>query len=319
MSTENVILAIDTSNYTTSVAILDENGGIVANIKKLLSVKAGERGLRQSDAVFSHTVNIPELMKAAAPCLKDKRILAVGVSERPRNQEGSYMPCFLVGVSVAEGIAASLGVPLYRFSHQCGHIMAAVLSSGREELLNSPFAAFHVSGGTTELVRVTDKGDSFDAELLGGTADLNAGQIIDRIGVYMGLGFPSGAEMERLALRNIGKIPNKKLSVVGLNANLSGLENLAKKLYDDTNDKLLTSAFVFDYLGRALIALSKAYEEQYGKTSFVYAGGVMSNSIIKRMLSEEFTAYFAEPVLSSDNAVGTAALALRAYKKENKV
>ncbi len=316
MANEKVILAFDTSNYTTSVAIMSEDGFLLANIKKLLTVKAGERGLRQSDAVFLHTVNIPQLIREAGAILCNKEIIAVGVSERPRNQDGSYMPCFLVGVAIAESISASLGVPLFKFSHQCGHIMAAVHSSGKYELLSSPFAAFHVSGGTTELVRVTDKGDGFDAELLGGSSDLNAGQIIDRVGVYMGISFPSGQEMERLALKNDNKIPKKKLSVNELYLNLSGLENLSKGLYDTTGDKSLTAAFVFDYIGRALIALSERYEEKYGRTSFIYAGGVMSNSIIKQMLSERFTAYFAEPALSSDNAVGIAALTLRAYKKE---
>ena len=317
MSKENVILAFDTSNYTTSIALLGESGEIIANIKRLLSVKVGERGLRQSDAVFNHTVNIPELMKEVETALDGRKIVAVGVSEKPRNREDSYMPCFLVGVACAKSVASSLGVPLFRFSHQCGHIMAAILSSGAESLLCSPFAAFHVSGGTTELVRVKAEEDAFDCELLGGTNDLNAGQVIDRIGVYMGLGFPAGAEMERLALLCNNTVPKKKISQSGLSVNLSGLENLAKALYDESGDKSLTAAFVFDYIGRALVALSEKYEEMFGQSSFVYAGGVMSNSIIKNMLSGRFRAYFAEPRLSSDNAVGVAALTLRAYKREN--
>lgn len=317
MADKDIVLAVDTSNYTTSVALLGTDGELIANIKRLLTVKEGERGLRQSDAVFSHTVNIPEIMRSLAPLIEGKRVVAVGVSERPRNQEGSYMPCFLVGVSVAESLSATLGVPLYRFSHQCGHVMAALYSAGAEHLLSSPFAAFHVSGGTTELVRVKDGGYGFDVDLLGGTADLNAGQIIDRIGVYMGLSFPAGQAMEKLALSNLLPIPKRKISVSGLSANLSGLENMAKELYNKSGDKSLTAAFVFDFLGRTLISLSEGYEKEYGRSTFVYAGGVMSNSIIKKMLSERFSAYFAEPALSSDNAVGVAALSLRAYKKEN--
>ncbi len=313
---EEVILALDTSNYTTSVAVMTADGEVLANIKRLLSVKEGERGLRQSDAVFAHTVNLPVLMREAEKILSGKRIIAVGVSVRPRSVEGSYMPCFLVGLSVAESISVALGVPLYKFSHQSGHIMAAIHSSGKYELLDSSFAAFHISGGTTELVRVTDNEGDLLAELLGGTADLNAGQIIDRVGVYMGLSFPSGAEMESLALLNNKKIPSRKLSVSDMSVNLSGLENLAKKLYDDSYDKSLTAAFVFDYIGRAVIAMSENYENRYGRSPFIYAGGVMSNSIIKNMLKEKFTAYFAEPALSSDNAVGVAALTLRAFKKE---
>ena len=130
-----VILGIDTSNYTTSVAIMSIDGELIANIKRPLPVKVGERGLRQSDAVFAHIKNIPSAMEEARSYLDGATVVAVGVSERPRNVEGSYMPCFLTGVAVAESVATATGVPLYRFSHQCGHIMAALYSSGRTNLL----------------------------------------------------------------------------------------------------------------------------------------------------------------------------------------
>ena len=311
-----VTLGLDTSNYTTSLAILDVSGELVANLKCPLRVKEGERGLRQSDALFAHTVNLPELMKRAAEYLSDSEIVAIGVSEKPRNAEGSYMPCFLAGVSAAEGMALAAKTPIYRFSHQCGHIMAALYSSGAYHLLGREFAAFHISGGTTELVRVNPCDNGFATELLGGTLDLNAGQVIDRVGVAMGLAFPAGAQMEKLALENDKKIPKRKVSISGMSVNVSGLENLALKLYSESCDKSLTSAFVFDYISNAIILMSEAYEEKYGKTEFVYAGGVMSNSIIKKALGERFTAYFAEPVLSADNAVGIAELARRRYLGE---
>lgn len=314
--TDKIILGIDTSNYTTSVAILGVDGELIANLKKPLPVKPGERGLRQSDAVFAHTVNIPELMREASAYISGREILAIGVSDKPRNQDGSYMPCFLCGVACAEGIAASLGVKLYRFSHQCGHIMAAVYSSGCKELLDSDFGAFHISGGTTELVRVSPGDGGFNATLLGGTSDLNAGQVIDRIGVYLGMRFPAGPALEAEALKNTDRIPKKKISADGMTVNLSGLENMAIKLYKDTSNTALTAAFVFDFLGRSISSMLDAYVEKYGETKVVCAGGVMCNSIIKDMLSRKYDVCFAEPAMSADNAVGIAALALRAYKSE---
>ena len=314
MMKKQLVLGIDTSNYTTSVSALTLDGALVCNLKRLLPVKQGERGLRQSEAVFAHTVNIPLLMQDLRQHLDMADIVAVGVSEKPRNQDGSYMPCFLSGVAVAESVSATLGVPLYRFSHQCGHIMAAIYSTERFDLLDSPFAAFHISGGTTELVRVSATDCGFNAELLGGTNDINAGQIIDRVGVYMGFAFPAGPALEECAAKYTGKIPRKKISSNGMTVNLSGLENMAIKLYDDTNEASLTSAFVFDYIGRAISAMIDAYVEKYGTGPVVCAGGVMCNSIIKKMLSERYEVYFAEPMMSSDNAVGIAALALRAYK-----
>jgi N6-L-threonylcarbamoyladenine synthase len=316
MISEKVILGIDTSNYTTSVAIISLDGKLIANLKRPLQVKAGERGLRQSDALFMHTVNLPFLMSEAKDILQGRTPVAIGVSERPRNVLGSYMPCFLAGVSCAEASRVVSNLPIYKFSHQCGHIMAAVFSSGRYDLLDGEFAAFHISGGTTELVKVKPQDDGFETELFGGTADLNAGQVIDRIGVLMDLPFPAGVHLEKLALQNTKKVPKKAISANGMTVNLSGLENLAAKLYRETQDKALVAAFVLDFIGRSIVAMSSAYEDKFGKTTFVYAGGVMCNSIIRKMLEAKFDAVFAEPALSADNAVGIAELTRRAYQKE---
>ena len=317
MKSKSVVLGIDTSNYTTSVAIIGTDGELIANLKQLLCVKEGERGLRQSEALFNHTVNLPALMKQAREFLSDKEVVAIGVSDRPRNVDGSYMPCFLAGVSAAESISAALGIPLYRFSHQCGHIMAALYSSDNLGMLNRDFGAFHISGGTTELVRVSKTGDGFSTELVGGTADLNAGQAVDRIGVYLGMPFPAGPYMEKLALENKNKIPAKKISSQGMKVNLSGLENMAISLYKETEDKSLVAAFVFDYIARAISAMIDEYQIRYGRGKIICAGGVMCNRMIKDILSSKYDVDFAEPALSADNAVGTAVLALNAYKSEN--
>ena len=309
-------MGIDTSNYTTSVALMTLDGELIANVKEPLPVKAGERGLRQSDAVFAHIKNLPSVMHRAKAYMADFELVAVGASERPRNVDGSYMPCFLCGITVRDSILATSSAKGYSFSHQCGHVMAALYGSGNTEMIFDEFVAFHISGGTTEMLKVKGNGTAFDAQLIGGTADLNAGQIVDRIGVYMGLSFPAGREMEALALKNKKKIPKSKPKIKKYEFNLSGLENLAIKLYEGERDASLTAAFVFDYITAALISVCEAYESENGKTRFVFAGGVMSNSIIKRRLSERFDAIFAEPALSSDNAVGIAALTRQAFVTE---
>ena len=313
---KRIVIGIDTSNYTTSYAIITSEGELVANLKRPLPVKEGERGLRQSDAVFAHVKNLPDLANEAKSYLEDCEIVAIGVSEKPRNNEGSYMPCFLAGVAVAENLACALDVPLYRFSHQCGHIMAAVFSSGRYDILNAPFAAYHVSGGTTELLRVVCDGDGFSTELFGGTADLNAGQIIDRVGVHMGLPFPAGKHIEELALKCVVKPQRRKPAVKGMSVSLSGLENLAIKLYEESGDASQVAAFVLDYVGRAIELTCDTVAQEQEKMPFVFAGGVMCNSIIKARLKERFNGIFAEPSMSADNAVGVASLALRAWRKK---
>ena len=306
---EKIIVGIDTSNYTTSLAIMTPEGELIANIKKLLPVKMGECGLRQSDAVFAHVKNLPDIIGEAEQYFKEYKVAAVGVSERPRNIDGSYMPCFLCGVAIAEALAKSHNVPLYKFSHHCGHIMAALYSAKAESLMDKRFAAFHISGGTTELLDVVGDGIGFKATLVGGTKDLNAGQVIDRIGVYLGLPFPAGPHLEKMALQYNGKIPKKKVSVNGTYANLSGLENMATRMHKETNDPSATAAFVFDYLGDSILAMCKSLEAEVGETAFVFAGGVMCNSIIKNKLAKNLEAYFAEPLMSADNAVGIARLA----------
>lgn len=312
MSDNRLFLGIDTSNYTTSVALCDYEGNVILNLKKLLDVKEGERGLRQSDALFAHTKNMPEMMQQLKAFLYKEHygqeIVAVGCSATPRDIEGSYMPCFLSGVAAAETASAVLSCPIYRFSHQNGHVMASLYSSGMTELLSAqePFAAFHVSGGTTELLLVTPCHDSFCISQVGGSADMNAGQAIDRTGVLMGMKFPCGREMESLC----ENIPYKrgKISVNGLECNLSGLENLAAKLYKDTNDRSVTSAFCFDFIADTLKKLTENLRELYPGIPVIYAGGVMSNKRIKKSLSSLQDVYFSEPEFSSDNAAGVALL-----------
>ena len=306
-------LGIDTSNYTTSLCVLDEEGNILFNYKKLLSVKENECGLRQSDALFAHIKNLPEALDALRMFAENGKIVAAGVSTRPRNVEGSYMPCFLAGVNVANAIAASLNIPLYEFSHQCGHLMAAIKSSGRYDLLDKEFLAFHISGGTTEMLLVKFLQDAFDCKIVGGTLDASVGQIIDRVGVHMGLPFPAGSYMEKLALSNIERVPNRKPTLKGTYANLSGLENISKKLFAETKSKELVSAFIFKYISRMLQEMTYAYYETREKLPVIFAGGVMSCSLIREELTSIFDCGFAEPKLSSDNAVGIAELVRRKY------
>ncbi|MBQ8716752.1 MAG: peptidase M22 [Clostridia bacterium] len=303
-------VGIDTSNYTTSVALADEGGQIVANLKLPLPVKEGGRGLRQSDAVFAHVKNLPTLMRELGALLKNYEVRGIGVSVRPRDAEGSYMPCFLTGEVAAESLAAGLSVPVCRFSHQSGHLMAALYSSGASDvLLGGRFGAFHVSGGTTEMLLVKPESAGFSVELLGGSADLHAGQAVDRVGVALGLSFPCGPALEKLAMTNTKKIPKPRISVRDGSCNLSGLENLALDLYRKTNDKALTAAFVLRFLTQTLAEMAQWLRETYGELPILFSGGVMSNRIIAGELQAKLgNVYFAEPAFSADNAAGAALL-----------
>lgn len=306
-------IGIDTSNYTTSLALANEVGDIVANLKIPLSVKEGERGLRQSDAVFQHTKNIPEIFSLAESYLKEYKPIAVGVSVTPRSCEGSYMPCFLAGKSAAYSLAKTMNIPLYELSHQNGHVMAAAYSGKiPEKHLLKPFLAFHVSGGTTEALLVTPDGCDFKCEIIGGTKDINAGQAIDRVGVAMGFDFPCGVHLEKAALFNSLKFPKPNVCVKDGFCNLSGLENKALKLYEETGSKELVAAYTLDFVGATLEKITYDINARYEDYPIVYSGGVMSCSILQNRLKKD-NCYFAEPKFSADNAAGIALLCRRHY------
>lgn len=305
-------IGVDTSNYTTSLAAVDQNGQVVANLRRLLPVEEGARGLRQSDALFHHTRQLPELWQELSPYLAGRQIAGIGVSSRPRNVEGSYMPCFLAGVSSATAVAASLGLPLNIVSHQCGHMMAALVSAEKTELADEPFTAYHVSGGTTELLAVRPSGDgAFLCEIVGGTRDISAGQLVDRVGVALGLPFPAGPALERLALSYTGRVRRRRPTVSECRVNLSGIENLALSLYRETGDAAHTAAFVLGHIRDALTEIVSSYFAEHGKTPLLCAGGVMSAEMLRDEMQSRFGAFTAEPQLSSDNAVGVAALTAR--------
>lgn len=302
----SLFLGIDTSNYTTSVALCDENC-VIYNCKKLLDVREGERGLRQSDAVFSHINNVSEVFGR----LGQHEITAIGCSSKPRDAEGSYMPCFKVGEAIADSMGSIMGVPVYRFSHQNGHVTAAAYSAGCMELLSDRFIAFHVSGGTTEILLCDGTEGVLKIEKVGGTLDLNAGQAIDRTGVLLGMRFPCGPELERLA-ENGGLTEGPAVCVKGLTCNLSGVENKVKQMLDKGLDKADIALYSLKFVEKTLDRLTENVISEYG-LPILFAGGVMSNSMIKKKLSVYKNTYFAEKEFSADNAAGTALLARREY------
>lgn len=302
-------LGFDTSNYTTSVAFTD--GRTDKSVRQILSVKEGERGIRQSDGVFQHMKLLPELFEKLNADMKD--VTAIGVSTRPRTVEGSYMPVFLAGYGYARVAAKTLGVPLYEFSHQDGHIMAGIYSCGAFELLHKPFLSVHLSGGTTEILRSEYKGMNFTNKILGGTKDISAGQFIDRVGVRVGMKFPAGKELEQLAL-TAEKAEKLPVSVDETMVSFSGVETKTIQIENKTDRESLALGVLECVRDTLTRAINNAVMET-GIHDILIVGGVASNGIIRKGFSENLdgTAYFAKPEYSTDNAVGIAYLAHLAH------
>lgn len=314
MNREALYLGIDTSCYTTSIACVGHSG-IVCNERTMLRVHLGETGLRQSEGVFQHITNLERMLPEALSNIETQKIAAVAVSATPRDVEESYMPVFVAGRSVAAAISSSLRVPLLRVSHQAGHIRAAL--HGNEALLKKDFLSLHISGGTTELVLVqVDGGRIGDLKLIGGTDDLHAGQFVDRVGVKMGLPFPAGRELERLARQHPGAPDEGMLPscVRGLSCSFSGVETKAQQLLEKGVKKEEVAFAVYSCLSRTIAKLLQQGYEQTGISDALLCGGVASSLLLRELLGERLqrsnlTLHFGQPSLSGDNAVGVALLA----------
>ncbi len=298
-----IVLGFDTSNYTTSVAAFDGCSG--DHHSRLLDVKQGELGLRQSDAVFSHVKRLPELTEQLFRDKAYSAVSAIGVSTRPRAVEGSYMPCFLAGASVARSMAAVLHVPCYAFSHQQGHIAAALWSADRMDLMQTPHLAWHLSGGTTELLLVEPEEKNVRASKIGGTSDISAGQIMDRTGKLLSLPFPSGKALDQLA-SSIDQTDRFKVKTADLMFSLSGLENKICA-YAASHNAESTASYAVRSVCDVIVRTTKDALQRYPGFPVVFSGGVASNSML-RNLCAQFQPVFAKPEFSTDNAMGIAVL-----------
>lgn len=303
-------LGIDTSNYKTSVAIVDNTGEVLFNSQELLTVKKGERGLRQSEALFQHVQKLPEVIEEA---LKEdsirENIGCVAVSTKPRPVEGSYMPVFTAGESCAKNLSTALNVPLYEYSHQEGHLEAIRYYS--ELASKDPIICFHFSGGTTEALLIDEANGVF--EIVGGSKDLAYGQVLDRVGVSLGLEFPCGEAMDKIAMSSIGR--KNVLSKIKVNdgyVNLSGIETQAQRALEAETIPAVLIDDLFFKLSFSIMEMTMQLSTKYNIDNFIYAGGVSCSSYMRNFLAEnlykELNIVFGKPQLSSDNAIGIALL-----------
>ena len=306
----SVVIGIDTSNYTTSIAFFDGSDG--ENCSKLLPVKQGELGLRQSDAVFAHIKSLPELSGRLFSHIQAEKISAVGVSTRPRAVEGSYMPCFMVGYSHAKLLAEALNVPLVEVSHQQGHVAASLWSACHMELLSQPHLAWHLSGGTTELLLVEPEGKNVSCTKIGGTSDISAGQLIDRTGQLLELPFPSGKHLDALSQEATGK-DLFQVKCSEMTFSLSGVQNKVQQYYAQKGLPSETAAYALRCVAYAVYQATQQACIRYPGLPVVFSGGVASNSMLRQVLSP-LEPIFAQPQYSTDNAMGVAVLTHRAME-----
>lgn len=298
-------LGIDTSCYTTSAAVYDSSGEPAGEERIVLSVKEGNRGLSQSQMVFQHTRNLPVILQKLSPLLQD--IKGIGVSSFPRRRADSYMPAFLVGKGAVFSLAAALHVPVYEFSHQENHALAAI--SKHPSLWGKPFYMMHMSGGTMDVLSALWQGECMEITTLMDSKDITAGQLIDRVGVALGLHFPCGKELEKLALAGHHTYHIPRSAVKGA-FSFSGPETKVQR--DIASGKYTREDIaegVLEHIGKALDKELSACP--FEKRPFIAVGGVMANKYLRHKVEEimerkGIKVYFADVETSSDNATGNA-------------
>lgn len=309
-----MVLGIDTSCYTTSAAAAGDEG-IICSCRKLLPVPAGQRGLRQSEAVFAHIRQLPEVYAQALSALDGRIPQAVCVSASPRDADDSYMPVFLTGLSFARVLAETWNIPLFRTTHQRGHVRAALYDSG---LACDCYLAVHLSGGTTEVLNM--RGD--DLTLLSGTLDLHAGQLMDRIGVALGLPFPAGPYMEKLA-RSGNARSLLPVSIEDGSCHFSGAETRTMQwIREKSMAPEDIAAEIFSLISRTVLRMLDYAHQQTGLEEALLTGGVASSMLFREQINEicrkrrmGLRLYFGKPQYAGDNAAGVALIGLDRLKE----
>ncbi|MEG1496815.1 MAG: O-sialoglycoprotein endopeptidase [Clostridiales bacterium] len=312
-----MILSLDTSCYTTSVALVATEGDLLADKRRVLDVPLGQRGLAQSEALFQHIRNIPTLIESLAADFDFGKIKAIGVSTQPRPLENSYMPVFLGGENAARNLAAALKVPLFRVSHQEGHMAAGLGTVDFCPAIGEKFLMCHFSGGTSEIHQaVKIKEGEYEFTLIAATNDLHAGQFVDRIGVKLGLKFPTGKELEKLAAKATGEIPKLPTYCQNGEFSFSGQETAIESMLKKGTTAEVAARCVEETLGRTFKkALIYATEKTNAETALM-VGGVTANQYVKTYLIEKIShcnLFFTPPKFATDNAVGVGRLALARY------
>ena len=309
-------LGIDTSAYTTALALVDQDENLIFDKRLPLPVKEGNLGLRQSEAVFAHILNLPLLLQDKIEAFEGSALTAVAASTRPRPVEGSYMPVFKVSEAFGLFLAQTQGLTFMPSSHQEGHVMAGLWSAG---LKQGRYLTMHLSGGTTEIISSEERSPGrLILTLLSGSTDLNAGQFVDRLGLAMGLGFPAGTKMEYLAMKSSNNLLKLPIAVKGREISFSGPASQAERYLKQGCRKEDLARAIENCIADSLsIAVSNLKVKNFEYQGLLAVGGVTANHYIRERLKQNLTRwklFFAHPEYASDNAVGLAVQAARSIR-----
>lgn len=321
MEKENIyILGIESSCDDTSAAVLC-NTTVLSNVVADQKIHAEYGGVVPELASRAHQQNIVPVVDQA---LKKADIHKEQLSAIAFTRGPGLMGSLLVGTSFAKSLAYGLNIPLIDVNHMQAHILAHFINEKNQGQPSFPFLAMTISGGHTQIVKVTNY---FEMQVLGETIDDAVGEAYDKSGKVLGLGYPAGPEIDRRAqLGNPKAYAFTKPNVDGLNFSFSGLKTAI--LYFVQNQTKANPNFVKDNLNDICASIQytiigilmdklKLAVKQTGITRIAIGGGVSANSGIRKTLKgaeQKFgwTTYIPKFEYTTDNA---AMIAIVGYLK----
>ncbi|WP_179320066.1 tRNA (adenosine(37)-N6)-threonylcarbamoyltransferase complex transferase subunit TsaD [Winogradskyella helgolandensis] len=321
MKKENIyILGIESSCDDTSAAILC-NDQILSNVVADQKIHTEYGGVVPELASRAHQQNIVPVVHQAIEKagIKKEQISAVAFTRGP-----GLMGSLLVGTSFAKSLAYGLDIPLIDVNHMQAHILAHFIDEENHKKPPFPFLAMTISGGHTQIVKVSSH---FEMEVLGETIDDAVGEAFDKSGKVLGLGYPAGPEIDRRAqLGNPKAYQFTKPKVDGLNFSFSGLktnilyfvqrEVKANPNFIEENLNDICASIQYTIIG-ILMAKLKLAVKQTGINHIAIGGGVSANSGIRKALKDAeqkfgWTSYIPKFEYTTDNA---AMIAIVGYLK----
>lgn len=321
MEKENIyILGIESSCDDTSAAILC-NDRILSNVVANQKIHEEYGGVVPELASRAHQQNIVPVVHQAIEKagIKKEQLSAVAFTRGP-----GLMGSLLVGTSFAKSLAYGLDIPLIDVNHMQAHILAHFIDEDDHKKPPFPFLAMTISGGHTQIVKVTSH---FNMEVLGETIDDAVGEAYDKSGKVLGLGYPAGPEIDRRAqLGNPKAFQFTKPKVDGLNFSFSGLktnilyfvqrEVKSNPNFIEENLNDICASIQYTIIG-ILMAKLKLAVKQTGIKHIAIGGGVSANSGIRKALKDAeekfgWTSYIPKFEYTTDNA---AMIAIVGYLK----
>ena len=302
----NYILGIESTAHTFGIAVLDDKGQILVNIKDSFTTEDGEGGMIPVKVAEHHRTICDILYVRALTEAKigENQLKAIAISNAP-----GLAPCLLEGLRFAKKIGEKLNIPIISVNHCVAHLEIGETVGAKDPVM------LYASGANTQIIAY----ESGKYRVFGETLDIGVGNFIDTFARHIGLGFPGGPKVQKLAEqgKNFIELP---YSIKGMDVAFSGLQTKLKQLIEKGNTSEDLAFSMQETVFAMLVEASERALAHTGKKELLLGGGVACNTrlqeMCKKMCEERDVQYFCPPMsLLVDNAGMIAYLGLKMFKK----